>query len=142
MQKYSNHLRFNPLHHFVLIPLSVFLLIWTFLKLTNSEIQITEKIFYLTASICILLLTLITRLYALKNQDRLIRLEMRLRYFELTGKSLSTIESQLSLNQLIALRFASDEELLDLINKAIKEGLSNKEIKKSIKNWKADLLRV
>jgi uncharacterized membrane protein len=142
MQNYSNHTRFNPFHHFVIIPLAVFLIAWTFLKVLSSEISLNEKVFYIISSILILFITLITRLYALKNQDRLIRVEMRLRYFELTGKSFSMLEEQLQLSQLIALRFASDEELLALIDKTLKENLSNKEIKKAIKNWKADLMRV
>jgi len=142
MQNYSNHTRLNPLHHFVLLPLSAFLIVWSLIKFMNSENSFAEKVYFLLAAICILLITLITRLYALKNQDRLIRVEMGMRYFELTGKSLSTLEEQLSLSQLIALRFASDEELLDLIDKTLKEKLSNKEIKKAIKNWKADLMRV
>lgn len=142
MQNYSNHSRLNPLHHFVLLPLSVFLIVWTLVKLSNAENSLAEKIYFLAAAICILLLTLITRTYALKNQDRLIRVEMRLRYFELTGNSFSALEEQMQLSQIIALRFASDEELLTLIDKTLKENLSNKEIKKAIKNWKADLMRV
>lgn len=67
---------------------------------------------------------------------------MRLRYFELTGNSFSALEEKLKLSQIIALRFASDEELLALIDKTMKENLSNKDIKKAIKNWKADLMRV
>jgi hypothetical protein len=85
---------------------------------------------------------MITRVYALKNQDRLIRLEMRQRYFELTGTSFNSKENQLKLSQIIALRFASNEELLALIDLAIKDKLSNKEIKMAITNWQADLLRV
>lgn len=142
MQNYSNHSRLNPLHHFVIIPLSVFLLVWSLLKFLNSENSLAEKIFFIIAAICILLVGLISRLYALKNQDRLIRIEMRLRYFELTGNSLSTIENKLTLSQLIALRFAGDDELIDLINDTLNKNLSSKEIKKSIKNWKADYNRV
>jgi hypothetical protein len=85
---------------------------------------------------------MITRVYALKNQDRLIRLEMRQRYFELTGTSFNSKENQLKLSQIIALRFASNEELPALIDLAIKDKLSNKEIKMAITNWQADLLRV
>lgn len=67
---------------------------------------------------------------------------MRLRYFELTGNSFSALEEKLKLSQIIALRFARDEELLALIDKTMKENLSNKDIKKAIKKRKADLMRV
>ena len=142
MQNNSNHTRLNPFHHFVIIPISVFLIVWTFIKILNSDNSLAEKVYFLLAAICILFISLITRIYALKNQDRLIRIEMRLRYFELTGKSFSSHEEQLRLSQIIALRFASDEEFLELMDKTIKDNLSNKEIKLAIKNWKADLMRV
>jgi hypothetical protein len=74
----------------------------------------------------------------LKAQDRAIRAEENLRYFILTGKRLS---KQVSMRQIIALRFAEDEEFVGLTEKAIKENLSPKEIKKSIKNWRPDYHR-
>ena len=77
--------------------------------------------------------------FALKAQDRAIRAEEGLRYFIMTGK---TFPSELKMNQIIALRFASDTEYLALLDRAIKEGLSNKEIKLAIQNWKADYHRV
>ena len=80
--------------------------------------------------------------YALKLQDRIIRLEMRMRYYRLTQKPFEVLEKRLSLQQLIALRFASDDELIDLISKAIKEELTPNEIKKSIKEWNPDYMRV
>jgi hypothetical protein len=85
---------------------------------------------------------MITRVYALKNQDRIIRLEMRQRYFELTGKSFNEKEKQLRLGQIIALRFASNEELLPLIEKSISENLTKKEIKLAVKDWQADTHRI
>ena len=77
--------------------------------------------------------------FALKAQDRAIRAEEGLRYYQLTGKRLDT---KLTIGQIIALRFASDEELPALVEKALKENLSNKEIKQLVKNWKADYHRV
>lgn len=67
---------------------------------------------------------------------------MRQRYFHLTGLSFYPKEYQLKLGQIIALRFAGDEELLDLMEKAIKEKLSPKEIKLQVKNWQGDYRRV
>ena len=69
-------------------------------------------------------------------------MEMRQRYFFLTGKTLYEKENLITSAQLIALRFAGDDELIDLMEKAIKENTTPKEIKKSIKNWMADHHRV
>jgi hypothetical protein len=79
------------------------------------------------------------RAFSLKAQDRAIKVEQSLRYYVLAGKHIS---SKLTIRQLIGLRFASDEEFVDLAHKAEKEGLNEKEIKKAIKNWKADTYRV
>jgi hypothetical protein len=71
-----------------------------------------------------------------------VRLEMRLRYFILTNKKMDELESKLSFGQIAALRFAPDDELLPLIDRTLRENLSSNAIKKSIKNWKADDMRV
>ena len=88
-----------------------------------------------------ILLTLLfrSRGFALKAQDRAIRAEESLRHFILSGKA---IDSRLTLSQVIALRFASDEELIALAERAIAENLSNDAIKKEIRNWRADFYRV
>jgi hypothetical protein len=90
----------------------------------------------------LLLISLAARIYGLKNQDRIIRMEMRQRYFELTGQRFVEKEKQLRLSQIIALRFASDEELLELMDRAISEKLTGKQIKSAIRNWQADHRRV
>ncbi|SNR53647.1 hypothetical protein SAMN06265371_104394 [Lutibacter agarilyticus] len=90
-------------------------------------------------SFILLLLAFYLRSFSLKAQDRAIRAEEKLRYFILTGKAMSNF---LSTRQIIGLRFASDEEFVDLAHKAEKEGLSEKEIKQAIQNWKADTYRV
>jgi hypothetical protein len=79
--------------------------------------------------------------YALGNQNRIARLELRFRYYVLTKKRFELIEQQLSLSQLLALRFASDEELEALIDRTLGEKLNPNEIKKSIKNWLPDYMR-
>uniref|UniRef100_UPI004047D397 DUF6526 family protein n=1 Tax=Algoriphagus sp. TaxID=1872435 RepID=UPI004047D397 len=81
-------------------------------------------------------------LYALKLQNRIILNEMRNRYYHLTGKSFDEKERQLKLGQIIGLRFASDEELLNLMDQAIADKLTSKEIKRQIKNWRGDYIRV
>lgn len=67
---------------------------------------------------------------------------MRNRYFHLTGKTFDEKERELKLGQIIGLRFASDEELLGLMDRAIAEKLTSKEIKQQIKNWRGDYIRV
>ncbi len=80
--------------------------------------------------------------YALGGQNRTVRLEMRLRYYILTGKRFEEIEKQLSFGRIAALRFAPDEELPSLIDAAIAEQLSADEIKKRITNWLPDTKRI
>lgn len=80
--------------------------------------------------------------YALTNQNRIVRLEMRFRYYVLTQQRLEELESRMTFQQLAALRFASDEELPELTERALKEKLSPSDIKSSIKNWVRDDMRV
>ncbi|MER3463608.1 MAG: hypothetical protein C4329_03470 [Chitinophagaceae bacterium] len=80
-----------------------------------------------------------SRSFALKAQDRAIRAEENLRHFVLTGK---LFDKRLTIGQIIALRFASDEELPSLAERAAGENLSNKQIKEAIRNWRADTYRV
>jgi hypothetical protein len=80
--------------------------------------------------------------YALGNQNRIVRLEFKLRYFELFGKRSDPIEKQLTFDQISALRFANDEEFITLLQKALHEGLKGDQIKKSIREWQADNERV
>jgi len=142
MQNFKNHSRLYPLHHFVLTPLTAGLIIWALVNLFTSNGELSQNVFNLILSFSLALAVLVSRIYALKNQDRIIRVEMRLRYFELTGKSFSTKEPKLKLSQIIALRFANDNELLPLIDSAISEKMSSKEIKQVIKNWNPDYRRV
>jgi hypothetical protein len=142
-QNYQNHARYYPFHHFVVTPLT---LIYLGFAVHRSDFSSSEgmisSIQMLLGAIILVLLPLLARVYALKTQNRIIILEMRQRYFHLTGLSFYPKENQLKLGQIIALRFAGDEELLDLMEKAIKEKLSPKEIKLLVKNWQGDYRRV
>ena len=91
------------------------------------------------ASIIFVLVAWFTRTFALKAQDRAIRAEENLRHFVLTGKLLPT---NLTVGQIVALRFATDAEFPALVEKAAADQLTSKEIKQSIQNWKADFYRV
>lgn len=90
------------------------------------------------AAFILLFIFFYLRVFALKAQNRAMRSEEKLRYFILTGKALS---NTISTRQIIGLRFAPDDEFVALVDKTEKENLSEKEIKKLIKNWKADTYR-
>lgn len=142
-QRYENHTRYNPLHHFILTPLTTIFFGWTIVKLDFSSQEATlESGFLFIGAFILVLLPLIARMYALTLQNRIIINEMRNRYFHLTGKTFEEKEQNLKLGQIIGLRFASDEELLGLMERAIAEKLTAKEIKQQIKNWKGDYIRV
>ncbi|MCC6702679.1 MAG: hypothetical protein IT221_14205 [Fluviicola sp.] len=142
MQNKSNHKRLSPMYHgvlFIMVLTSVALSIYFFATATGSNANLTLPVILIVQSIALLILMLLTRVFALKAQDRAIRAEESLRHFILTGKP---IHPKLRLSQIIALRFASDEELIDLTDKTVAENLSQAQIKDLIKNWKADTHRV
>ncbi|WP_175499663.1 DUF6526 family protein [Algoriphagus aquimarinus] len=142
-QNFENHAKLYPLHHFIIMPMALIYLGWTVVRTDfSSSTSVAESIYQLLLAFLILLISYLPRIYAIKNQNRIIRLEMRQRYFHLTGSTFYDIEIQLTSAQIIALRFAGDDEILALIDKSIKENTTPKEIKKSIKNWKADHHRV
>ncbi|MCS5489575.1 DUF6526 family protein [Algoriphagus limi] len=142
-QNFKNHARYFPYHHFFLFPLTLTYFIWTIIDLDFATASATsESIKSLILALIVINLPFLARIYALKNQNRIIYAEMRARYAELTGKPFKELESRLSGSQIIALRFASDEELLVLIDESIKNNLNGKEIKMKIKNWKGDYRRV
>lgn len=80
--------------------------------------------------------------YALNNQNRIVRLELRLRYYQITGKRLEELEDKLSFKQLAAVRFAGDDQLVELLEQALADNLSPDEIKRKIRTWTADTMRV
>lgn len=144
MQNYKNHTRYFPLHHFLITPLTLIIMAWSLVNLFTlwETKEISQALYNILIAFVLLLLPVLARIYALKTQDRIIRLEMRQRYFELTGTSFLKMEKKLRMSQIIALRFAGDEELIPLMEKAIKDKLKSNEIKKSIKNWQEDRRRV
>ena len=140
-QTYKNHVRWYPLFHFVVIPL----LTLTFLShLVRFFMAPSWALaFWAVLGLTLILLAFASRLQALKAQDRVIRLEERLRYLELLSPELAKRARQLSTGQVVALRFASDEELPGLAERTLNgEFAKTKEIKQAIKNWRGDYLRV
>ena len=142
-QNYKNHVRYYPPHHFVFYPVLILLLGFSIYYISKYEEQALVWTFISLAFFMIGYLAFMLRQhYALNNQNRIVRLELRFRYFVLTGHRLETFEDVLSEGQLFALRFASDEELSNLIQRAIKENITPDEIKKSIVSWQPDHMRV
>lgn len=140
-QHYKNHTQFVPTYH-LLTGLSLLALIVGAVRnvfVDDGNEDLYHATLILLVSLILLSLYIHTRTFALKAQDRAIRAEEALRHFALTGKLL---DSRLRLSQVIALRFASDEEMPALAQKAVEQDLSNKDIKKQIRNWRADHHRV
>ena len=141
-QHYKNHSKLVPLYHGVTLIAILVLIVGSFINL--YQIIATGGGLYSASLICLISLILLmlfffARSFALKAQDRAIRSEENFRHFILTGKPL---DNRLRLSQIIALRFAGDEEFIELAQKAINENLSSKQIKQSVKKWKADHHRV
>ncbi|MDF0720661.1 DUF6526 family protein [Kaistella sp. PBT33-4] len=142
-QDYSNHIRFYAPHHFIYLPLLIILLgtgLW--MSFASTDQQIIWILFSAVIFLLIYLAVMVRQHYALTLQDRLLRLEFKQRYFELFGKRSDDVENQLSFGQIAALRFAHDGEFRELLEMALADNTSPKEIKKAIKNWKPDYRRV
>jgi hypothetical protein len=139
-QNFQNHSRYVVGFHFITSTVILAVIIGSFVNLYHAA----PENHYSAALICVISLLLVsffwyTRTFALKAQDRAIRAEEGLRYFILTGKALP---SAIRMSQIIALRFASDEEMPGLVQRAVNENLSSADIKKAIQNWRADNHRV
>ncbi len=141
-QNFKNHSRYVLFHHFIAPTLILALVIGSFINL--GECISKGEGLYSASLICLVgpILTITwwySRVFALRAQDRAIRIEQNFRHFLATGKPL---DNRLRMSQVIALRFAGDDEFVELCKKAAESGLSSKEIKMAIRNWKADHHRV
>lgn len=139
-QNFKNHTRLIPLWHYV-TPLFIGgILGWGIVNFVDHRLNMHFLgASMILTSIVLLLIWWYARKFALMAQDRAIRAEENFRHFILTGKPL---DSKLRMAQIVALRFASDAEFPALAKKAVEENLSQKEIKGSLKNWRADNNRV
>jgi hypothetical protein len=141
-QNYANHRKFVLMYHVVLFLMLVLTLIGAAVNLYESwgdhqRLYSASLLLVLTAAV--LILTFLSRIFALKAQDRAIRAEENLRHFALTGKLL---DPRLAVLQIVALRFASDGEFPQLAREAAEKSLVPADIKKAIKSWRADFYRV
>ena len=146
-QTYANHVRWDPLFHFFVLPvfaLGVLMsLIHFFAHITEGDFRDHFHAFLLILlAFALLVAVLKTRLYALKVQDRVIRLEERLRLSQLLSEPLRSRIPELTEDQLIGLRFASDAEVPKLVERALTEKLNRKQIKQATQNWRPDYWRV
>lgn len=142
-QKFTNHVRYYTAHHFVFYPLLIFAFSVSVSAYNHHPDQ--KEIWLAIIAVFIFIgwdSFMLRQHYALGNQNRIIRVELRFRYYVITGKRMEPLESKLSFPQLAALRFASDEELPALVERAEKENLTSSQIKKSIVNWLPDYMRV
>lgn len=142
-QDYKNHIQYYPPHHFIFYPAVI---IFTAICIWQANKSSDQSLIWTGLAIILALiawLSFMTRQhYALGNQNRIVRLELRLRYYQLTHQKFEPVESKLNFSQLAALRFASDGELVSLIQKTLDENLKADAIKKLIVNWLPDHMRV
>lgn len=139
-QNFKNHTRMVPMYHYVTFTLLLAVLIGSIVNVVNAASgNLYSAALLVVLTIAVIFTTLFARVFALKAQDRAIRAEENLRHFALTGKLL---DSRLRTSQIIALRFASDAELVALAKRAADENLDGKSIKQAIQNWKGDYHRV
>ena len=123
-QNYANHRRFVPLYHFILFGLLALSLIGSIVNLVESFVSgigIYNASLIFMIFICLLLVFYFIRIFPLKAQDRIIKLEENFRSYVMTGK---TLDPKLTIRQIIGLRFASDDEFNALAQKAAAENIS------------------
>jgi len=139
-QTYANHGRVHPIFHFVVLPILLINLIVSIVWLVR-EPGFTSA-WYLVMAVALIIMALLIRTNPMKVQDRVIRLEERLRLYALLPESQRGRIPELTEDQLVGLRFAPDEELPAIAERALNEKLTRKEIKKAIQNWRPDHWRI
>jgi Family of unknown function (DUF6526) len=138
---------FYPWHHFVLMPLALLMAGYAVLrysKVAGDDDQ-TARLWFTVAALAVIglgVLVMLRQHYALQLQDRICRLEVRQRYFEVSGQRFAVLETQLSLAQILSLRLAGDAELPTLAQAAAAEKLSPKDIQARITDFQFDSMRV
>jgi hypothetical protein len=140
-QNYSNHVKYVPTFHFFVIPVMVLNFISAIVRLVRHGITWDSAVHALTAA-ALLIFVFNARVFALKVQDRAIRIEERQRMAKLLPEDLQGRIGEFTAGQLVALRFAGDDELPTLARKVLNEKLTNvKAIKQMVQHWRADHLR-
>lgn len=143
----KNPTQYYPLHHFILLPLTLVLVVYTirrYVSVAGDDSEIARLWFSLAAVTLFFFITLVMvrQHYALTLQDRIARLEVRQRYFEVSGQRFAALEKDLTLKQILTLRLAGDQELPALAQAAAQEKLSPKAILARINDFQFDPMRV
>src|SRR3984885_10927921 len=142
-QSFSNHARFDPPYHFVtLVALLTNLVIGVIVLVMSFHTQLLMGIWIVILSLVLFVIAYRLRTYPLKVQDRIIRLEERLRLDALLPEQLRRRIPELTEDQLVGLRFASDDEIPTLVQMTLDKQLTRKQIKERIQNWRPDHFRV
>ena len=140
-QSYANHTRWQPPFHFFVLPVMLINFVWAIVDFVRTPGW--NQGWWILVSLALVVLAFLVRVNSLRVQDRVIRLEERLRYQQLLPAELAQQCGSLGIGPTIALRFASDEELEGLIREVLAGRLTKSaEIKKAIKNWRGDTFRV
>ena len=140
-QTYANHTRLDPPFHFFVVPVAAITFFWKIWSLFQSPITFATA-WAVVVGVAAIVAVFKIRLYGLRVQDRVIRLEERLRLSTTLPEPLRGRIGELTESQFVALRFASDAELPGLVEKTLAGKLPAKEIKQAIKNWRPDYFRV
>ena len=140
-QSYANHTRYAPGYHFVTLPLVTIYVAWSIIRVVNNPIEDTW--YALVGALALLGVYTYTRVFPLKVQDRVIRLEERLRLARLLPAEMQPHIDTMRARHLIALRFASDEEVPSLVQQILANpGLTASDVKKQVRNWRGDWFRI
>jgi hypothetical protein len=142
-QSFKNHARFDPQFHFFILPLLLLNLIFAIYTTVHYwPRHMYHYLWWIVMSIVLFVIAGLCRGYALKNQDRLIRLEEQLRLADLLDESQLGLIEALTVDQYVGLRFASDAEVVALAQRAVTEHLDRKQIKQAIVTWRPDNQRI
>jgi len=140
-QNFANHTRRVPPFHFFVVPVFIINFFWSLYRLWQLGFSFAG-IFGVLLAAALVILPLSARMFALAVQDRVIRLEERLRYERMLPADLQARSGEFTIGQIVSLRFACDAELPGLARKVLDEKLTErKAIKQLVKNWKPDYLR-
>ena len=139
-QSYANHARFDPPFHFFVMPVTLITTITIIVRAVRQPSL--WSIWLVVVAFAAVVLVLKSRLNALKVQDRVIRLEERLRLMNVLPEAMRPRIAELTDEQFIGLRFACDEELPELCQRVLAEKLTKKQIKQAVTKWRPDYLRV
>jgi Family of unknown function (DUF6526) len=140
VQNIKNHSKFVPAFHFFVVPIFLVNIVWSIERLVHSFSE--GNVVSLLVAVALLVLAFSARIMALTVQDRVIRLEMRVRMQQVLPADLRPRIGEFTVSQLVSLRFASDAELPDLSRKVLQDNLTDrKAIKQLVRDWQPDFLR-